>query len=195
MGFHTYDVGNADALDDPSRFRFLSVEELLSLFEPHGTVADLGSGTGFYTDEVALHAETVYAVDIQTAMHERYRQKGVPENVSLVTAGIDALPFEDGALTGAFSTMTYHEFASETALTELARVVTPGGSVGIADWSQNGAGTEGPPTDERYSLADAQQAFTENGFTIEYADERYETFVLGAQRTDSQKSGRSSGGS
>ncbi len=185
MGFHTYDVGNADALDDPSRFRFLSVEELLSLFDPHGTIADLGSGTGFYTDEIAPHAETVYAVDVQPAMHDRYRQKGVSENVDLVTAGIADLPFEDGALTGAFSTMTFHEFVSEAALTELARVVAPGGTVGIADWSRNGAGTEGPPTSERYSLADARQAFTENGFTIGYTDERYETFVLGAQRTDS----------
>lgn len=195
MGFHTYDVGNADALDDPSRFRFLSVEELLSLFDPHGTVADLGSGTGFYTSEVAPHAETVYAVDVQAAMHDYYRRKGIPENVSLVTAGIDDLPFDDGALDGAFSTMTYHEFASEAALAELARVVAPGGSVGIADWSRNGAGTEGPPPSERYSLADARRAFTGNeDFTIEYADERVETFVLSARRAD-QKSGRSSGGS
>lgn len=185
MGFHTYDVGNADALDDPSRFRFLSVEELLSLFEPHGTVADLGSGTGFYTDEIAPHAGMVHAVDIQPEMHDRYRQKGLPENVSLVTTGIDELPFEDAALDGAFSTMTYHEFASEAALGELARVVAPGGSVGIADWTQNGPGTEGPPTSERYSLADARQAFTETGeFTIEHSDERYETFVLSARRTD-----------
>lgn len=186
MGFHTYDVGNADALDDPSRFRFLSVEELLSLFDPRGTIADLGSGTGFYTDEVAPHAETVYAVDVQAEMHDHYRQKGIPGNVSVVTAEIDDLPFEDGALDGAFSTMTYHEFASDGALTELARVVAPGGSVGIADWSRNGAGTEGPPTSERYSLADARQAFTGNeGFTVEQGDERCETFVLSARRTSS----------
>lgn len=183
MGFHTYNVENADALDDPTRYQYLSVEELLSLFEPHGTIADLGSGTGFYTDPVTPHADRVYAVDVQEEMHERYRQKGVPENVTLVTAEIDDLPFADRALSGAFSTMTYHEFASEAAIAELARVVAPGGLVGIADWSRNGTGADGPPTSERYSLADATEAFDSTGnFTIEHADERRETFVLSARR-------------
>lgn len=182
MGFHTYDVENANALDDPSRYRYLSVEELLALFDFRGTVADLGSGTGFYTDEVAPYADTLYAVDVQEAMHEQYRANGVPKNVDCVTAEVSDLPFEDASLDGAFSTMTYHEFASESALDELARVVRPEGLVGIADWTRNGAGEDGPPTSERYALADARTAFTESGFEIEYADERLETFVLSVRR-------------
>ncbi|WP_254534552.1 class I SAM-dependent methyltransferase [Halomarina litorea] len=182
MGFHTYDPSRADNLEDPTRYQYLSVDELLALFDPQGTVADLGSGTGFYTDHVAPYAETVHAVDVQDEMHEYYREKGAPDNVEFVVAEIADLPFADDQLDGAFSTMTYHEFASDEALGELARVLRPDALLGIADWTRNGEGGEGPPTDERYALQDAMDALTDAGFTVEHASERRETFVLRARR-------------
>ncbi|MFC6835822.1 class I SAM-dependent methyltransferase [Halomarina ordinaria] len=184
MGFHTFDVGRADNLEDPERYQYLSLDELLALFDPEAdqTVADLGSGTGFYTDDVAPHVGTLYAVDVQEAMHEYYREKGAPHNVTFVVADVEDLPFEDDELDGAYSTMTYHEFASEAALAELARTITPGGLLGVADWSASGAGEEGPPTDERFSLATAMRQLTDAGFTVEYGSERRETFVLRARR-------------
>lgn len=68
MGHHTFDAARADKLEQPERrYRFLSAEELLwaLALSPAHTVADLGSGTGFYTDDVAPHAADVYAVDVQ----------------------------------------------------------------------------------------------------------------------------------
>jgi ubiquinone/menaquinone biosynthesis C-methylase UbiE len=184
MGFHTYDVDRADALEDPSRYEYVSVDELLALFDPEepAEVADLGSGTGFYTDDVSPYAGTVHAVDVQPEMHDIYREKGAPDNVRFVTAEAADLPFADAALDGAFSTMTYHEFASEDALAELARVVRPRGLVGIADWSAAGEGDAGPPRSERFDVADAVEAFETAGFAVERAQERRETFVLRAQR-------------
>jgi len=81
MGYHTFPVDRADALEDPGRYRYCSREELLTMLEPSadGVVADLGSGTGFYADDVAPFVETLYAVDVQSPMHDRYREKGVPE--------------------------------------------------------------------------------------------------------------------
>lgn len=185
MGFHTYDPDRADALEDPSRYEYVSVDELLALFGqpgPGGVVADLGSGTGFYTDDIAMYVDQVYGVDVQLEMHELYRRKGVPENVELVAAEAENLPFADDELDAAFSTMTYHEFASEKALTELARVCAPGALVGIADWSRAGEGLQGPPTSERYALADAREALRAAGFSIEYGQERRETFVVSVRR-------------
>ncbi|MFB6172222.1 MAG: class I SAM-dependent methyltransferase [Haloarculaceae archaeon] len=184
MGFHTYDVERASALEDPTRYQYLSVDELLALFEPglDQVVADLGSGTGFYTDDVAPYAQTVYAVDLQAEMHDRYREKGLPDNVDPVTAAVSDLPFADDELDGAFSTMTYHEFASEAALAELARVVRPGGRLGIGDWSAAGEGRTGPPTDERFAAAAVREGLEGAGFTVQRADERRETFVVSARR-------------
>jgi SAM-dependent methyltransferase len=176
-GFHTYPVERADRLEDATRYEYLSVDELLSLFGCHGVVADLGSGTGFYTDDVAPHADRVYAIDAQSEMHDLYREKGLPENVAPVTSPIGDLPLEDDALDGAFSTMTYHEFGP-AALPELRRVLCPGALLGIADWTREGEGETGPPRDERFALSHARESLDSAGFEVIHADERRETFVV-----------------
>lgn len=189
MGFHTFDADKAGRLENAGkRYQSLSREELLGALDLTGdeALADLGSGTGFYTDDVAPYAEQVSAVDIQPEMHEHYREKGVPENVDLVTSGIEELPFETDGLDGAFSTMTYHEFASDAALAELARVIRPGGRLVIVDWSVNGAGNSGPPVDERYGASDAAIALYDAGFEVITEQSRPETFVVIARRRDRQ---------
>jgi ubiquinone/menaquinone biosynthesis C-methylase UbiE len=183
MGFHTFDVDRAEKLDDPSRFAYVSVDELLALFDAveGDVVADLGSGTGFYTDEVAPYVETVYAVDVQAEMHRYYRERGIPGNVETVSADVGDLPFDDDELSAAFSTMTYHEFASDASLAELARVLEPGGRVGIGDWTAAGVGEHGPPLDERFDAATASEALRAAGFEIVRAEDRRETFVVSAR--------------
>ena len=181
MGHHTFDADGADKLERPERrYRFLSTEELLWALAPSSedTVADLGSGTGFFTDDVAPHASEVYAVDIQEAMHEYYEEKGVPGNVKLVTTGIEDLPFEDGSLDATFSTMTFHEFASDDALAEIRRVLGSPGRLVICDWTATGTEENGPPLDERYTADAAAEALCDHGFGIEHQFSRSETFLL-----------------
>lgn len=184
MGFHTFDPGRADKLEDPDRYRFCSVEELLGALAaaPTDVVADLGSGTGFFTDPVAAHVDTCYGVDLQPEMHDLYREKGVPDNVELVTAGMADLPFADGALDAAFSNNTFHEYHSADAIAELARVVRPGGRVVTFDWSAEGEGVAGPPMDERFDLGACVSDFEATGFRVIEGRTRSETFVCVAQR-------------
>ena len=183
MGFHTFDPERAERLDDASRYRWCSGEELLSLLSagPTETIADLGSGTGFYTDLVAPHAGTVHAVDVQAAMHERYAEKGLPDNVQMITAPIDGLPFEDGALDAAFTTMTYHEFSGAEAIEEIARVLASDGRIVIVDWARNDRGADGPPLEERHGLGHAVSALGEGGCVVDHAGSRTETFVCRAR--------------
>ncbi|WP_254862944.1 class I SAM-dependent methyltransferase [Halovivax gelatinilyticus] len=184
MGFHTFPTERAEALRDPSRYRFCSREELLESLPtgPETIVADLGSGTGFYTDDVAPFVGTLYAVDVQDEMHEFYREHGVPDGVELVTAEVASLPFDDGELDGAFSTMTHHEYASDDSFEELARVIGPGGRLVTVDWSRDGDGESGPSLDERFSLDDATDQLEAAGFTAESTRQRPETFHLVARR-------------
>lgn len=187
MGFHTFDPDSADKLEDESRYRYLSREELVAGLDSGrnlelGRVADLGSGTGFFTDDVAPFAAEVRAVDLQSAMHDLYREKGVPENVALVTADVSDLPFDDGELDAAFSTMTFHEFAGEGALAEVARVLGPGGRLVVADWTANGAGESGPPVGERFDRDEAVDLLDDAGFEVVRADERPETFFVVAEK-------------
>lgn len=181
MGFHTFDAAGADRLEDAaSRYRYLSRDELLYALDPASTdvVADIGSGTGFYTDDVAPHVGAVYAIDVQEAMHGYYRDKGVPSNVELVTAGAGDLPFEDDVLDAVVSTMTFHEFADDEALAELARVTSPTARVVLADWTATGDGDDGPPLDERFSATDAETLLSTHGFDVLSVAERHETFLL-----------------
>ena len=187
MGFHTFDAEKAAELERPDRYRWVSAEELLGALTADGddraaaTVADLGSGTGFYTDAVAPHVERVHGVDVQAEMHAFYRDKGIPENVSLVESDVSDLPFADDALDAAFSTMTYHEFASDEALAALARVIRPGGRLALFDWSAAGDGAHGPPADERFAASDAADALEAAGFDVLTASERTETFAVVAR--------------
>ncbi len=184
VGFHTFPIERADALEDPGRYRFCSREELLEVLDPapDGVVADLGSGTGFYTREVAPFVDTIYAVDVQSAMHDRFRQHEPPANVEFVTAGVSSLPFADGHLDSAFSTMTHHEYADPRSFAELARVIRPGGTLVTVDWSADGDGVDGPPLTERYGATDASAQLEAAGFELESVRVRPETFILVARR-------------
>ncbi|GAB3695025.1 class I SAM-dependent methyltransferase [Halorubrum pallidum] len=184
MGFHTFDVEKADRLERPGvRYRWVSAEEVIGGLDPaaDAAVADLGSGTGFYTDDVAPHVGSVYGVDVQTEMHDRYREKGVPENVELVASDVADLPFDDDELDGAFSTMTFHEFATPASIAELARVLRGGSRLAIFDWSADGDGDDGPPVDERYDASDAVEMLETAGFAIDSASTRTETFAVVAR--------------
>lgn len=180
MGFHTFPIDRADALEDPSRYRFCSREELLELLHPEPTdiVADLGSGTGFYTADVAPFVGTLYAVDIQEAMHDRHRDGGVPENVKMVTASVSSLPFEDDELDAAFSVMTHHEYADAETMQELARVIRPGGRLVTIDWSASGSGDDGPSLDERFAPETVRDHVENAGFSIDAFRTRPETMAV-----------------
>ncbi len=183
MGFHTFDPARAERLDDPTRFRFCSREELLQHLpgEADATVLDIGSGTGFYTDELAPFFDRVVGVDVQPQMHELYREKGVPENVWLLAADADSLPFADGAADGAVSTMTFHESTTPASLSELQRALSTDSPFVVVDWSKAGSGESGPPLEERFDATQAQDRLAAAGFTVEHAAERSETFAVVAR--------------
>jgi ubiquinone/menaquinone biosynthesis C-methylase UbiE len=183
MGFHTYDVARADALEDPGRYEYCSAEELLGAAAPSAEdrVLDVGSGTGFYTDVLASEADRVYAVDLQPAMAAYYRDKGVPAEVAPVAADAGNLPLPDDAVDVAVSTMTYHELPP-AAMPELARVVRQGGRMAVVDWTSAGTGVEGPPLDERFDAWTAGASIADAGFTVRRVESRRETFLIRATR-------------
>lgn len=188
MGFHTFDPTKAAKLDDESRYQFCSREELLGAFAAGGGtddhLVDLGSGTGFYTTALAPFFGQVSAVDIQSEMHDHFRENGVPANVSLVESSTDNLPLDDGSVDAVLSTMTAHELPLAATLAELRRVLGTGGRFVIVDWSAEGQGEAGPPRSERLSAADLRESLTEAGFSVDRAEERGETLLIAATRDD-----------
>ncbi|MFB6082022.1 MAG: class I SAM-dependent methyltransferase [Halanaeroarchaeum sp.] len=180
MTDHTFDPASADKLEDVERYRYLSRDELIGALTLDGTesVVDLGSGTGFYTREVAPYADRVWAVDVQPRMHQEFRSIGVPDTVTLVAAGVADTPFDASSIDAAYSTMTFHEFVSDASLAEIRRILRPGARFVVADWSVEGTGERGPPLDARFGPSDAADRIEAAGFEVRRADGRPETFVV-----------------
>ena len=179
-GSHTYPLERAPALEDSSRFRYCSREELLEGLSPSegDVVADLGSGTGFYTREVAPFVGRIYALDAQPGMHAHLHRGGCPSNCHPIVADLASIPLPRDHLDGAFSTMTHHEYAHSAVFGEIARVLAPGGRLVTVDWSASGDGEDGPPVEERLSPEAARDQLVDAGLAVRAVRRRPETFVL-----------------
>lgn len=183
MSPHRFDPESAEKLEETGRFRYLSRDELVGALspEPEAVVADVGSGTGFYTREVAPFVGEIHAIDMQSEMHDHLRAQGIPPNVSPVLAKADDLPFADEFFDGVYSTSTFHEYDAG-GVPELYRVLRGGGRLVVADWSATGSGERGPPLDARIDTSTAADSLAGTGFEIESARTRPETFIIEAVR-------------
>jgi ubiquinone/menaquinone biosynthesis C-methylase UbiE len=129
---------SADGYDE--RFRALQREKYRLMLEAEGPEPggrlrpgrwlDLGCGTGLLAEwlrERGLGALPLVGVDFSRAMLRHARLRGVPA----LQAELGALPFRDAAFRGAFAFTALRivgaDGAEVAALSELARVVAPGG--------------------------------------------------------------------
>lgn len=183
MSPHRIDPEDASGLEETRRFKYLSRDELVAALDPDpdDRVGDIGSGTGFYTREMAEFVGEIYAVDMQARMHEQLAAVGRPTNVTQVLAKADDLPFESGFFDGVYSTMTLHEY-DPGGLPELVRVLASGGRLVVADWSASGTGERGPPLEVRFDLDGAIETVEGAGFEIDRATSRPETVLIEAVR-------------
>lgn len=179
------DRSRVERLDDPRIYRYVSGEELRHFLDPTPAwrVADLGSGTGRFANEIGPIVETVYAIDIDPGMHAYYRGKGIPPSVRPVVADLTDLPLGTSVLDGAVSIRTFHHGVAE-GLAEIARVLRPGGRFVVVDWSGSAAGLfdHEPDPGEHYDLPTVQSMLLDHGFRIHHGEQRWETFAVVAER-------------
>jgi ubiquinone/menaquinone biosynthesis C-methylase UbiE len=101
------------------------------------TIVDVGTGTGFLAAGLAPRVERVFGIDNSPAMLDvaraNLRSLGVA-NVELLQGDLAAIPLPDDSVGAAVANMVLHHAESPTAmLREMARVVRPGGTVGVCD--------------------------------------------------------------
>jgi ubiquinone/menaquinone biosynthesis C-methylase UbiE len=100
-------------------------------------VVDVGTGTGFVACGLAPRAMSVVGVDSSPAMLAvaagNVQALGLT-NITLTDGSVDALPLADDSVDAAVANMVLHHAEDPTImLTEMARVVRPGGMVAITD--------------------------------------------------------------
>jgi SAM-dependent methyltransferase len=95
-------------------------------------VLEIGCGTGQLASALAERvAARVWAVDSEPAMVD-VASRRVPRGVGLKVASAERLPFRDGAFERAVLRLVVHLVDRAQALSELCRVLAPGGRAVIA---------------------------------------------------------------
>jgi SAM-dependent methyltransferase len=97
------------------------------------TVLELGAGTGKLTTRLVALGHDVVATDPDPAMLDRLAAN-LPEARTLV-AHAEELPVGDRAFDAVVAAQAFHWFDLDRALPEIARVLRPGGRLGVV-WNQ-----------------------------------------------------------
>ena len=92
-------------------------------------VLDLGAGTGKLTTRLVERGLTVVAVDPIAEMLEMLRT-ALPDTPALLGSA-EQIPLPDNAVDAVLVAQAWHWFDSEQAVAEIARVLRPGGRLGV----------------------------------------------------------------
>jgi demethylmenaquinone methyltransferase/2-methoxy-6-polyprenyl-1,4-benzoquinol methylase len=105
--------------------------------EPGQRIVDIATGTGMVAFALAARGADVTALDQSEAMLSVARRRTPPANGSIefVTAEAEHLPFEDASFDAlTFTYLLRYVDDPAATLIELARVVRPGGRIGMVEF-------------------------------------------------------------
>lgn len=139
-------------------------------------VADLGSGSGFYTlaSAKAVGPEgKVFAIDIQKVLLSKVKDEANKAglfNVEIIWGDIEKLGgtrLRDGSLDFVIlSNILFQVSDKETVIKETSRILKKDGFSAVIDWADSFGGL-GPRPENVFPLELAKETFQRNGFVIE----------------------------
>jgi SAM-dependent methyltransferase len=92
-------------------------------------VLDLGAGTGKFTELLTTRADRVIAVEPSAAMLNVLRAKLA--DVESIVAGAESIPLPESSVDAVTVAQAFHWFDRDAACAEIARVLVPGGTLGL----------------------------------------------------------------
>lgn len=160
-------------------------------------VLDLGAGTGRLTEGLLALGVDVVAVEPLAEM-----RAFVPDEAHSLDGTAEAIPLDDASVDAVYAGQAFHWFDVPRAMAEIARVLRPGGRVGLLwnalddddPWTtsfadllnaeertRNIAGDQSPPYDAVEGMAAPERAFFTH--TVTYDVERLVAFVHSRSQT------------
>lgn len=107
-------------------------------FKSTDTVADIGAGVGYMSFLIAPKVAKVYAVDVQSEMLDRLRerqQKNGLVNVEPIQSDETSIPLANGSVDWAIMVDAYHEFAyPREMMNAVFSALKPGGKVVLLEY-------------------------------------------------------------
>ena len=155
----------AKHLENPSRDAWQKPHEVITSLDIKSgeVIADLGSGSGYFTRRLAMHAGKVYAVDIDSRLLEIVK-KDAPANVEAILAAADDPKLPPESADTVFICEVWHHIDNRPAyLAKLAKALKPGGRIVVIDFIK-GKKTPGPPEGMKLSEDQVRQEFAGAGF-------------------------------
>lgn len=182
---NAFNPARAVLLDDPRRFDYLSVEQVLTILDapPGGMVVDFGTGTGTYAIEIAKRRSDLHivALDEQPGMLELLHAKPETQRLDnlepILTDEIDRFA---GVADRILALNVLHELGDD-ALRQIKSLLKPSGAVLFIDWDSSIERPVGPPKDHTYNGAEARTRLEGLGFRVESVMSMKYHFVLRAQ--------------
>lgn len=180
-----FNPARAAILDDPQRFDYLSVAQVLAMLEAPrgGVVIDFGTGTGTFAIEIAKRRSDLHivALDEQPGMLELLRAKPQAMRLeNLETILTDEIDRFAGAADRILALNVLHELGDD-ALGQIKNLLKPSGAVLFIDWDSSIDRPVGPPKDHTYSAGEARTRLEGFGFRVELQASAKYHFVLRAQ--------------
>jgi predicted methyltransferase len=161
----------AQVFDDPARDAWQKPHEVIRALAlaPDAVVADIGSGTGYFSVRLA-HAVPkgrVYGVDTEPDMVKHLAERARREGLANVVA-VAGKP-DDAALPAKVDLVllvdVYHHIGDREAyFGKLRASLRPGGRIAVIDFSE--ASKDGPPKRERISPARVRAEMQRAGYSL-----------------------------
>lgn len=123
----------AHVLNDPKRDEWQKPHEVVQALglRPNEVIADIGAGTGYFTQRFARHAGTVIAVDIEPKLLETIKGEKIAKVVA--TAESPNLP-ANSADTIFFCNVVHHIDKRDAYWPKVIAALKPGGRIVILDF-------------------------------------------------------------
>jgi ubiquinone/menaquinone biosynthesis C-methylase UbiE len=166
---------NVPFFNRPERDKEDRPEELIEALNipPGAVVADIGSGTGYYTWRLARQVGAkgrVYAVDVQESMLDETRktvQAHKMTNVEYVLATAVSPRLPDRSVDFAFIAYAYHEFGDpDSTMAAIRRALKPGGRVLILEYAKESKIAPASPL-HKMSFDEIRREIEPMGFAID----------------------------